>query len=116
MLSLYLAGLLLLFGLILVSSFVWALLLTRLVTGFAYSIRVSKFASLCEIGQVTAIVPMRNEINNVEGCLTSLLSDLAVAKIIVVDDNSNDGTQDAVRRYCHNKHVELLGAPELQKG
>ncbi|MCL4519051.1 MAG: glycosyltransferase, partial [Thaumarchaeota archaeon] len=116
MTPLSLAGLLLLLGLVLVASFTWVFLLTRLVTGFVYSIRISQSARLPEIGQVTAIVPMRNEVKNVDGCLSSLLSDPAVGKIIVVDDNSNDGTQDAVRRYCHNKQVELLDSPELQKG
>ena len=94
---LYLLGFLLLFGLISVSSLVWAILLTRLVTGFAHSTRVSQFAPLHEIGQVTAIVPMRNEIDNIDACLSSLLSDPAVGKIIVVDDNSSDGTRDAIR-------------------
>ena len=111
-----LAELLLLLNLTLVASLAWVFLMTRLATGFAHSTRLSQFAPARDIGQVTAIVPMRNEIDNVDSCLTSLLSDPAVGKIIVVDDHSSDGSKDAVRRHCHVTRVELLSAPELQEG
>lgn len=114
--SISIVAFVLLLGLILIAWLAWASLLTRLVTGFANSTRVSQVAKSPQVGEVAAIVPMRNEINNVDACLTSLLSDPSVGKIIVVDDNSGDGTRDAVRRYSHNGKIELLEAPELQKG
>ncbi|MHB2035909.1 MAG: glycosyltransferase family 2 protein [Nitrososphaerales archaeon] len=65
---------------------------------------------------VTVIVPMRNEMRNVDRCITSLLGEQGISKIVVVDDNSSDGTADAVRRYCvddNNGRVELISAPKL---
>jgi glycosyltransferase involved in cell wall biosynthesis len=116
MLSLVSFLLLLLAVLITVASIVWATLLTRLVSGFTHSTNLSEVEPKIGIGQVTAIVPMRNEIDNVEQCITPLLTEPDISRIIVVDDNSNDGTRDAVSRYCSNDEVQLISVSELEDG
>ncbi|HZS75534.1 MAG TPA: glycosyltransferase family 2 protein [Ktedonobacteraceae bacterium] len=50
--------------------------------------------------RVTIIVPMRNEEANVDACLTSLVAqDYPNFEILVVDDGSNDGTSQLLRKW-----------------
>ncbi|GBC69248.1 4,4'-diaponeurosporenoate glycosyltransferase [archaeon HR01] len=64
---------------------------------------------------VSAIVPARNEENEIEGCIQSLLSQQGVdVEIIVVDDGSADRTPEIVKKYAGYgvKLVEATPPPE----
>lgn len=50
-----------------------------------------------EIGRVTAIVPARNEAATIAACVRALAAQVEVAEILVVDDESEDGTAGVVR-------------------
>ncbi len=106
-----------LLALIAIATIVWSTLLTRLVSGFARSTNLRKVEPKTGISQVVAIVPMRNEVHNVNACIRPLLEEPSVSKIIVADDNSTDGTQDAVRRYSSaDDRVELVTVSEPKDG
>lgn len=50
---------------------------------------------LCETPLVSVLVPARNEIDNIRGCLESLLTqDYPDYELIVLDDGSKDGTSE----------------------
>lgn len=60
---------------------------------------------------LSVIIPCRNEVDNIEGLLNSLLSqDYPAGKyeIILIDDNSTDGTVDAIRNHQSDKRITLL--------
>ena len=67
--------------------------------------------------RVSILLPVRNEAHRVEPCLRSLLgqTDLADAEILVLDDDSTDGTADVVRRVAGDR-VRLLAADRLPQG
>lgn len=69
---------------------------------------------------VSIIVPVRNEIHNIELCLTGLSAQAGLscrAPIIVVDDGSQDGTGAAVERHiAGNPWIELIDAGPLPAG
>ncbi|MDH2902134.1 MAG: glycosyltransferase [archaeon] len=106
----------LLLALVAVATIVWGTLLTRLLSGFARSTNLCEVEPKVGITQVTAIVPMRNEIDNLDECIRPLLGEPNISRIIIADDNSTDGTQDAVRRYCTNDRVELVPVSEPKDG
>jgi 4,4'-diaponeurosporenoate glycosyltransferase len=63
---------------------------------------------------VTIIIPARNEAQRLPGLLGPLTDGLPdVAKIVVVDDHSTDGTGEVARRY---PGVRVLSAPDLPEG
>jgi glycosyltransferase involved in cell wall biosynthesis len=49
------------------------------------------------VGRVTAIVPARNEESVIAACVRSLAGQPGIAEILVVDDQSEDGTAGVVR-------------------
>jgi chlorobactene glucosyltransferase len=54
-----------------------------------------------QAGLVSVIVPARNEERNIERCVRSLLGQQGVeSELIVVDDNSEDGTREILNRLC----------------
>jgi len=60
---------------------------------------------------VTIIVPARNEAHNIERCLRSLLAQQYPKdklSIIVIDDQSTDGTIDIVRQMIPSAEIPLL--------
>lgn len=63
---------------------------------------------------IAVIVPVRNEVQNIESLLNSLRSQtISAQQIIIVDDHSTDGTKQAVqKKYGHA--VELLELTEGQ--
>ena len=69
---------------------------------------------------VTAIVPARNEFHTIGACLQGLLGQLYPVdrlRIVVVDDNSTDGTAAIVRSQMESKpHCRLIEAGGLPKG
>lgn len=58
-------------------------------------------------GSVAAVIPARNEAAGIERAVTSLLQqDFPLARIIVVDDHSDDGTAELARRAAANAYKE----------
>src|SRR6266849_4696031 len=55
------------------------------------------FAAAANAGSVTAIVPARNEEAVIATCILSLASQPEIAEILVVNDQSTDGTASVVR-------------------
>jgi len=64
--------------------------------------------------EVSVIIPARNEAANLGTCLASLVTQAGVdAEIIVVDDNSTDGTADVARQF---DGVRIVDADPLPPG
>ena len=75
-------------------------LIFTLVNGL--SMRVVRNADARQLDRsVSILIPMRNEIENVDGVITSALSSdlLAEYQVIVLDDQSVDGTAERLSRY-----------------
>lgn len=67
--------------------------------------------------RVSAIIPARNEAANIERCVRSLAAQPEIAEIIVVDDQSTDGTGDILWRLSLElKHLRVLKVDALPKG
>jgi glycosyltransferase involved in cell wall biosynthesis len=67
---------------------------------------------------VTAIVPARNEEQVVAACVSSLASQPEIAEILVVNDQSTDGTANVVRHLAAEAggHVRLLETRDVPPG
>lgn len=58
---------------------------------------------------ITLIIPTLNEAENIEIILNSALKNFPSINILVVDDNSNDGTIEIVKYFASkNKNIKLL--------
>jgi len=70
-----------------------------------------------EDGRITAIIPARNEELVIRACVESLLPQVEIAEILVVDDHSMDATVSIVQGLAAaNSKLKLLSAPELPAG
>ncbi len=66
---------------------------------------------------ITAIVPARNEQGVIAACVRSLASQPEIAEILVVNDQSTDGTADVLRQLTAEvPHLRLLEAQEVPPG
>jgi len=66
---------------------------------------------------ISAIVPARDEEAVIGACVTSLAEQAEIAEILVVNDQSNDGTVAAVRRAAAEiPKLKLLEAGKLPEG
>src|SRR2546421_5054951 len=66
---------------------------------------------------VSAIIPARNEEAVIATCIESLARQQEISEILVVDDQSTDGTADVVRDLIGKyAHVRLLQAERLPDG
>jgi glycosyltransferase involved in cell wall biosynthesis len=66
---------------------------------------------------ITAIVPARNESEVIAACVRSLARQAEIREIVVVDDQSTDGTPDIVRRLSvETPHLRLLQTQEVPPG
>ncbi len=67
--------------------------------------------------QVTAIVPARNEEKAIAACIESLARQPEIAPILVINDQSTDGTADIVRRLTAEiPQLRLLETRDLPAG
>src|SRR5260370_3250800 len=68
-------------------------------------------------GSVTAIVPARNEEAVISACIVSLASQPEIAEILVVNDQSRDGTAGVVQSLMERiPNLRLLESGELPDG
>src|SRR5713226_6136297 len=68
------------------------------------------------VGSVTAIVPARNEEAVISACIVSLANQPEIAEILVVNDQSTDGTASVVsglmKKISHLRLLESGGLPD----
>jgi chlorobactene glucosyltransferase len=71
-----------------------------------------------DAGQVSVVIPARNERRNIERCVRSVLaSRYAPLEVIVVDDHSTDGTGDIARAIARDDaRLRIIDAPPLPDG
>lgn len=66
---------------------------------------------------VSVLIPARNEERSIGKLLESLIGDLQVREIIVLDDNSEDATAEVVQGHCSkHDHVKLVKGNALPAG
>ena len=112
--------------LVLICGAIWAglvsVLLTRVVREFRNyrQARIDTTTGSHCLPEVSIVVPVRNEIANVDLCLTGLSAQTGLSKrsrIIVVDDGSQDGTGAAVERHiATDPRIRLIEAGPLPPG
>ena len=76
------------------------------------TIRVIKNSPTKASGSVSVLIPMRNEEENVKGCLSSVLAQkgLDTLEVIAIDDGSTDNTSNEVKAF---PSVELISGEKL---
>ncbi|MCK4353551.1 polyprenol monophosphomannose synthase [candidate division WOR-3 bacterium] len=63
--------------------------------------------------RVLIIIPTYNEIENIERLIKTLFSIIPEVNILVIDDNSRDGTGEYVEKLSHNdKRVNIIHRPK----
>ena len=77
--------------------------------------RLNVAGELDEWPSIVVVIPARNEVEMIERAVHSLLSQnyTGVIKIIVVDDNSNDGTAKAAGK---NPNLRIIHGKPLERG
>jgi len=80
--------------------------------------RFDQFPSVSEYPRLSVLVPARNEILNIESCVTSLLSqDYPAFEVIVLDDHSTDGTLQTLNRLAKGEsRLRVLTGQPLPEG
>lgn len=111
---------------ILFSGAAWAALVLYLLSRVLRQFRAYRQAALSApsgfplLAPVSIIVPVRNEIENIDACLEGLTAQIGLcgrSSIIVVDDESQDGTAAAVERcIARDSRVRLASAGVLPEG
>jgi hypothetical protein len=89
----------------------WLYLLSRLLAGLPPPIPIAPPHEQSS-ESVTAIVPMRNESSNAEGCIRPLLSQPNVKRVVAVDDCSSDGTGDLLLRLSSSDEKVTVVKPD----
>jgi|YNPBryBLVA2012_1023415.scaffolds.fasta_scaffold00100_23 glycosyltransferase involved in cell wall biosynthesis len=68
-------------------------------------------------GEVSVLIPARNEAANLPGCLESVLAQPSVAEVLVYDDHSEDPTPAVVKRFAAGEpRLRLLEPRPLPPG
>ena len=62
----------------------------------------ASYKSITHFPLVSIIVTTKNEERNIANCLKSILNSQSLIEIIVVDNNSTDGTVEIAKRYTNN--------------
>lgn len=80
--------------------------------------RISKHEEIEEYPKVSIMVPARNEENNIERCINSLIrQDYPNFEIILLDDNSTDNTLDIIKKYAQqNDKIKYINGKPLPEG
>jgi hopene-associated glycosyltransferase HpnB len=68
-----------------------------------------------DLGEVTALIPARDEAATISRTLQGLARQGAGLRVIVIDDRSTDGTAGAARS-CGLEHLEVVAGRELPAG
>ena len=105
---------------------IWLLLVLYLLSRALRQFRAHRKATLCgapaapRAASVAIVVPVRNEAANIATCLAGLTAQRNLAagsSLTIVDDGSEDGTAEIVRRRINEGHpVRLIGAGALPDG
>ena len=67
--------------------------------------------------QISAIIPARNEEDNIEACVASLATQTEIAEIIVVNDQSTDGTGEILARLSQTvSKLRVMESTSLPPG
>jgi len=67
--------------------------------------------------KVSVLVPARNEEENIEACISSLLSqDYPDYEVIVLNDNSKDRTEEILKKFISYKNFKYYNGKELIEG
>jgi glycosyltransferase involved in cell wall biosynthesis len=88
-----------------------ALLSLLMVVINCLTIRVIKDVTTRIPGKISILIPMRNEEQNVRGCLTSALNQQGLDdyEVLVLDDNSTDKTSQEIRSF---RQVKLIAGSQ----
>lgn len=109
----------------LITGLVWTGLVAFLLARALRQFQNYRRATLSAAGEtqissaVSIIVPARNEIDNIDRCLAGLTAQtgLTPSAIIVVDDNSTDGTRAAAERHAAaDPRIRVIDAGPLPAG
>jgi hypothetical protein len=110
----------------LLSGTAWAGLVLYLLARPLRQFRACRRTALCisdgsaHLPAVSIIVPVRNEIDNIDTCLAGLAAQTRLtggSSLIIVDDESHDGTAAALQhRAALDPRVELVAAGALPEG
>ncbi len=95
-----------------------ALMLFIALRVLAWRVRAPKLSAMREgLPEATVLLPVRNEEDNISECLGSLLQQVSIPRIIVIDDNSEDRTREIAQRFASQTHrISLFRAGELPAG
>jgi chlorobactene glucosyltransferase len=112
--------------LVLVSGTIWAGLVVYLLSRALRQFRAYRITALISSGglaplpDVSIIVPVRNEIDNIDRCIAGLTAQTCLTRrssIMIVDDESQDGTVEALQRLAARKsRIRLVAAGALPEG
>ena len=70
-------------------------------------------AEQADLSDTTVIVPARNEAESIDQTLAALQAQGQGLSVILVDDNSTDGTAEIARRLLDDRGVRMTLAEEL---
>lgn len=100
-----------------VVGFIFIVLLITLMNFFLVK-RLGEFPATETIPRVSILVPARNEADNIEGCLVSLLAqDYPDFEIFALDDHSTDGTASVLARLAdRDARLRIISGKALPAG
>lgn len=100
-----------------VAGFVLLLAIRQFAAHRAATLTIPERETIVPSGGITIVIPVRNEIANIEACLQSLSTQTGLRddlSIIVVDDESQDGTAEMVARATRaDPRIAVLAAGPL---
>ena len=103
--------------LFLIIIFIYLLFMLYILRGWR-KLKVHELGAVQPAMQVSVIIPLRNEAENIETCLTGILQqDISKDsyEIILVNDHSTDHSKESIQKYLSDK-VSWIELPEGQEG